>query len=98
MKVVFNVTDLDHPEVVSVDVLCRQCEVPRYEKLDLTRNYRLIVPSFIGAGGNGFVAFTKRTNYRPGDMKDVEVVERYIKKMEPVIQRKDGRIVVITGA
>jgi 5'-nucleotidase len=95
MRVVFNVTEPFNHRVVSVDVLCRQCEIPKYEKLDLTRNYRMIVPSFIGAGGNGFVPFTHRTNHRKGDAMDIEVVEKYLKKMSPVIQKKDGRNVVL---
>ena len=97
MKVIFNVTRPEFGRVVSVDVLCRQCEVPRYEKLDLSQWYRIIVPDFIGAGGNGFVIFPRnRRNVRKGDKKDIEVVERYIKKLQPVIQRKDGRLTVVT--
>lgn len=94
MKVIFNVTEPEQHRVVSVDILCRQCEVPRYVKLDTTQWYRMIVPSFIGAGGNGFVPFTKRRNHRNGDKKDIEIVELYMKKMSPVIQRKDGRSIV----
>lgn len=96
LKVVFNVTEPVNNRVVSVDVLCRECDVPKYERLDVNRMYRLIVPSFIGAGGNGFVAFTKRVNHRAGDAKDIEVIEKYLKKMSPVIQRKDGRNIVLT--
>lgn len=96
MRVVFNVTEPVNQRVVSVDVLCRQCDVPRYEKLQLDRWYRMIVPSFIGAGGNGYVAFgDNRINFRAGDKKDIEVVELYVKKLSPVIQRKDGRNIVV---
>ncbi|CAO1421080.1 unnamed protein product [Diamesa hyperborea] len=96
MKVVFNVTMPKNHRVVSVDVLCRKCFVPKFEKLDPTKYYRMIVPSFIAAGGNGYVAFgLNRMNYRAGDMKDVDIVEKYLKKLSPVIQKKDGRITVL---
>lgn len=96
MKVVFNVTMPQFKRVVSVDVLCRKCDVPRFEKLDPTKYYRMIIPSFIGAGGNGFVAFgNNRINYRAGDMKDIEIVEKYLVQLSPVIQKKDGRITIL---
>ncbi|CAO1441184.1 unnamed protein product [Diamesa serratosioi] len=97
MKVVFNVTMPENQRVVSVDVLCRKCDVPRFEKLDPTKYYRMIIPSFIGGGGNGFVAFgNNRINYRAGDLKDIEIVEKYMKQLSPVIQKKDGRITILT--
>lgn len=97
MKVVFNVSEPVNHRVISIDVLCRHCDVPRYEKLDLNQWYRLIVPSFIGSGGNGYVAFGKnRRNHRAGDKFDIEIVELYLKKLSPVIQRKDGRNIVLT--
>ncbi|CRL07277.1 CLUMA_CG020256, isoform A [Clunio marinus] len=96
LRVVFNVTKSENERVVSVDVLCRQCDIPKYEKLDPEEWYRIIMPSFIGGGGNGYVVFgNNRRNHRRGDKKDVEVVELYLKKMTPVIQRKDGRNIVV---
>ncbi|XP_070509718.1 apyrase-like [Chironomus tepperi] len=96
MRVVYNVTRPDNERVVSVDVLCRECDIPRYEKLDLTKWYRLIVPSFIGNGGNGYVMFTRKRNDRVTKELDIEVVEEYFKKLSPVLQKKDGRITVLT--
>lgn len=97
MRVVFNVTQPINSRVVSVDVLCRQCDVPRYEKLVPSEWYRMIVPSFIGGGGNGYIAFgNNRRNHRRGDKMDIEIVEAYMKKLSPVIQRKDGRNIVVT--
>lgn len=97
LRVLFNVTEPVGNRVTSVDVLCRHCDIPRFEKLDTTKYYRMIVPNFIGAGGNGFVAFgNHRRNYRRGDKKDIEIVEAYLKKLSPVIQRKDGRLTVVT--
>ena len=96
MRVVFNITNPLNERVVSVSVLCRECEVPRYENLDLEKWYRVISPSFIGAGGNGFYMMKNRRNVKVGEKKDTEVVEEYLRKMSPVIQKKDGRIVILT--
>lgn len=95
IKVVFNVTEPVNHRVVSAEVLCRHCDVPSYVQIDPALWYRMIVPSFIGAGGNGFVPFTHRRNHRKGEKMDIELVELYMKKLSPVIQRKDGRNIVL---
>lgn len=65
MKIVYNVTKPVNQRVQSVYILCRVCDVPRYEALNINAIYRLIVPSFIGSGGNGFTVFgDHRSNYR----------------------------------
>lgn len=57
MKLVLNVTNpVDH-RVVSVDVLCRKCEVPTYSPLDLTETYRVVVGSYMAGGGDSFDVF-----------------------------------------
>ena len=97
MRIVFNVTEPVNHRVVSIDVLCRHCEVPSYEPLNPDLWYRMIVPSFIGAGGNGYIAFGEnRRNHRKGDKMDIDIVEKYLKKLSPVIQKKDGRNIVLT--
>lgn len=95
LKIVYNVTVPEDAKVVSVHVLCRECEVPRYEKLDPNRWYRILAPSFISGGGNGFTPFNNRRNHVKGDKMDVEVAERYLKKISPVFYKNEGRIVII---
>jgi 5'-nucleotidase len=96
MRVTYNVTMPLDERMVSVDILCRECDVPKYEALDVTKWYRLIVPSFIGGGGNGYIMFRNKRNNRTTQAKDIELVEQYFEKMSPVVQKKDGRIVVLT--
>lgn len=96
MRVTYNVSMPENEKVISVKILCRECDIPKYENLDLKKWYRLIVPSFIGNGGNGYVMFTRKRNDRKTNTLDIEVVENYFKKSSPVIQKKDGRIVVLT--
>lgn len=57
LKVTFNVTRPVGNRVVSVDVLCNKCDVPKYERLDPKKMYRVIVNSFLANGGDGFVMF-----------------------------------------
>lgn len=96
MRVVYNVTNPLNERVISVTVLCRECEIPRYENLDLEKWYRMISPSFIGAGGNGFYMMKNRRNHKEGEKIDIEIAEWYLSKMSPVVQKKDSRIVILT--
>lgn len=40
--------------VVKLDVLCTQCRVPSYEPLRMDEIYKVILPSFLANGGDGF--------------------------------------------
>lgn len=40
--------------VVSVEVRCTECSVPDYEPLDIEKTYRIVAPSFIVGGGDGY--------------------------------------------
>lgn len=43
----YDLSKPDYEKVVSVEALCTDCIVPRYEKLDLDRNYTVIMPRFL---------------------------------------------------
>jgi 5'-nucleotidase len=81
--------------VVSANVLCRKCDVPRYEPLNPNEWYRFVMPSWIGGGGNGFYPFLKRRGHKKGEKMDVDVVDQYLGKVSPYVPRRDGRIKIV---
>ena len=49
--------DLSQPggsRVVSMMIRCSECLVPQYEPIDLDQVYKVIMPSFTAAGGDGY--------------------------------------------
>ncbi len=96
LRVVFNVTNAPGSRVISADVLCRKCDIPKYEPLDESKDYRMVVPSFINDGGNGFYTFKKKKNFKKGDKKDIDAIGDYLKKLSPAYQKADKRIRVVT--
>lgn len=40
--------------ITSVRVRCSECQVPEYRPLDMTKQYRLVVMSYLADGKNGF--------------------------------------------
>lgn len=89
------IVDISAPKgnrVKSVKVRCGECHVPVYEYLDWKKYYRIAIASWIGDGGNGFQVFK---NYRKNLVRgptSLSVIERYIRKISPVISTLDRRI------
>lgn len=57
LRVVYNITKTPGERVESVNVLRSSYQVPRYEPLDLNREYGVILSSFVYEGGDGFFMF-----------------------------------------
>ncbi|XP_055549436.1 apyrase-like [Wyeomyia smithii] len=96
LRAVFNITRSIGRRIVSVDVRCQTCRVPRYEPLDQNKVYRLAVAAWIGNGGNGYSMFSDhRTNVKVGPF-DIVALEEYVTRMSPILQGTDGRIRILT--
>ncbi|XP_053681193.1 apyrase-like [Anopheles nili] len=96
LRVVFNLTQPVLQRVQHAEVRCRMCRVPRYEPLDPNAIYRIAIAAWIGSGGNGYAMFSQyRTNVKVGPL-DIDVFERYVTKMSPIIQGTDGRMTFVT--
>uniref|UniRef100_W5NJV3 5'-nucleotidase n=1 Tax=Lepisosteus oculatus TaxID=7918 RepID=W5NJV3_LEPOC len=40
--------------VTDIQILCTSCRVPKYEPLDSDKSYKLVIPSYLVEGGDGF--------------------------------------------
>lgn len=54
IRVTFNVTRPAQNRIISLETLCSDCEVPKYERYDMNRVYGVILSSFLYDGGDGF--------------------------------------------
>lgn len=57
LRTVFKLKNPVGERVESVHALCRKCKIPTYEPLNLFEYYRVIMPSFLADGGDGFSWF-----------------------------------------
>ncbi|KAH8264732.1 hypothetical protein KR044_004753, partial [Drosophila immigrans] len=62
LKISYDYTKPINSRVISVLVRCADCPVPLYEPLVPTKIYRLVTPSFLQGGGDGFTMFTEGKN------------------------------------
>ncbi|CAB1342768.1 unnamed protein product [Coregonus sp. 'balchen'] len=82
----------------SISVLCTDCRVPVYEPLDDSRLYKVVMPSYLVEGGDGF-SMIKEENlaHNSGDM-DISVVASYIAERKKVHPAVEGRIKISNSA
>lgn len=57
LRTIFNLKKPVGERVVSVHALCNKCKIPVYEPMDPFQYYRVVMPSFLADGGDGFSWF-----------------------------------------
>ena len=64
-----------------------------YEPLSLSKNYRIIISSYLNGGGDGYKMF-KKTPVRDLYLTNAESLAEYIQKERVVYKGVDNRIVI----
>ncbi|XP_012679397.2 5'-nucleotidase isoform X2 [Clupea harengus] len=78
--------------VKSINILCTGCRVPRYEPLEDDAAYKVVMPSYLVDGGDGYTMIKEeKLKHDSGDL-DISVVERYISESKRVRTAVEGRI------
>lgn len=79
--------------IVSLDALCRVCALPEYKPINEEEWYRIVTPSFLGNGGDGFVMLRAyRRNLRVG-LIDIDALVEYVEQISPIgLAGAKGRI------
>ncbi|XP_075779956.1 5'-nucleotidase isoform X2 [Pelodiscus sinensis] len=94
------VYDLSRPpgsRVVSIEVLCTACRVPAYVPLQMDKTYKVLLPSFLQQGGDGYYMLKEKSlSHNSGD-SDIEVVSNYISRMGRVFPAIEGRVKFSAG-
>lgn len=84
MKVVYNMTKPAYQRVVSLDILCRVCDVPRYEPLRENDWYRVVVNNFLLQNGDNFAMIRDNArNHKVGEV-DIDALTHYIEDTSPI--------------
>lgn len=92
IKVLYDLDKAPGQRVVKLEVICTRCRVPRYVPLEMDQTYKIVLPSYIAMGGDGFSMLLNETlKHDSGDL-DVAVISRYLSKMLRVHPAVEGRI------
>lgn len=93
LKVVYNMSREVNNRIVSLDVLCRVCVIPRYEPIKDEEYYRVVLPSFLAGGGDGFTMVAEGVRNSIYGPLDIDALTDYVRKNSPInLPPLSGRI------
>lgn len=95
IQVVFNLSKPEGERAQSIKVLCNTCLIPIYEDLNQDKTYKIITPSFLTGGGDGFTVISENLQNTKVGRVDIDVFKQYLSAKSPIIQKVEGRIEVI---
>uniref|UniRef100_A0A673KT77 5'-nucleotidase n=1 Tax=Sinocyclocheilus rhinocerous TaxID=307959 RepID=A0A673KT77_9TELE len=91
-QLVYDLSKSPGNRVKSVNVLCTECRVPRYEPLNPKKVYQVVLPSYLVEGGDGYSMIKQqKLKHDSGDL-DIAVVASYISERKRVHPAVEGRI------
>ncbi|KAG5846754.1 hypothetical protein ANANG_G00118320 [Anguilla anguilla] len=97
IRVQLDVSKPPDNRVVGLSLLCTHCRVPSYEPLEANRTYKLVLPSYLVDGGDGYSMIrNEKLKHDTGDL-DISVVADYITEMERVYAAVEGRITFVNS-
>lgn len=95
IKVVYNLKKPSGSRVVSAEARCWACDIPKFSKIVDKDVYKVIMPSFVAIGGDGFSMFlglpTKALNYN-----ELLCTQYYVARHSPIYPQIEGRITILT--
>ena len=84
IKVVFDMSKAPYSRIQSLKVLCRVCEVPRYEDIDDDAWYRVMVNNYLLTTNDSYAMLRNNMrNYQIGPI-DVELLTKYVQDNSPI--------------
>lgn len=97
-RVTFDLSRAVGMRVTSLRALCTHCRVPVYEDVVPDQVYKVMVPSFLVSGGDGYsVIRDERLKHNSGDL-DVSVVQDFVSKRRVIHTAVEGRIIILNSA
>ncbi|KAL0123039.1 hypothetical protein PUN28_007578 [Cardiocondyla obscurior] len=81
--------------VVDVKIRCRACEYPVFNELVHDQWYRLVIPSFLASGGDGYHIFKDEgRNHKIGTL-DIDHLIKYVARISPILIGTERRITFV---
>ncbi|XP_023172463.2 protein 5NUC-like [Drosophila hydei] len=95
LRVEYNYDMAEGHQVTSVLVLCAECKVPSYSKLNESAYYNVVVPEFLMNGGDGFTLIEANNPFTELLGKDDKgALQQYLEGNNLVYTGVEGRIVI----
>lgn len=94
LRVVYNMKKPKGSRVVKAQARCWTCSVPLFINVYKNSIYKVIMPSFLANGGDGYSMFTGLKS-EPLGYSELTSTEYYVRHYSPVFAQVEGRITVL---
>nr|XP_037287245.1 protein 5NUC-like [Rhipicephalus microplus] len=94
VRVVYNFSMPNGCRIISLQVLCANCSVPRYSEVMENETYIIVTTTFIASGGDGF-KFGSSVKWRTEGVSAMDALLAYIKKISPIKTPEEGRVITL---
>ncbi|KAL6438701.1 hypothetical protein ACFW04_004599 [Cataglyphis niger] len=81
--------------VIDVKIRCQACEYPVFEDLVHDQWYRVVVPSFMISGGDGYYIFKNNSRNHEIGGRDMDYLIPYVEKKSPILTGIERRITFV---
>ncbi|CAI6346863.1 unnamed protein product [Macrosiphum euphorbiae] len=89
----YDLTKSPGNRVSSLSLRCGDCNVPKFEPLQLNANYTIVMNNYLAEGGDNFKTFQKNLKKNQAlDIQDFNATAMYMKSMSPITNGIEGRI------
>ncbi|KAJ2945529.1 hypothetical protein O0L34_g346 [Tuta absoluta] len=93
LHVEYNLYNKPGLRVVKALARCGTCDIPEYSMINRTATYRILMPSFLASGGDGYFMF-EGLPITYFDYNELDSLTEYLMQHSPVHPAVEGRIVV----
>lgn len=94
IKVIYDLKNKPGSRISKVSVRCSDCDIPRYEALDLKKQYNVLMSTFLAKGGDGFTMFDELPTIVL-DYNELDCTIEYVKNFSPIRPELEDRIVLL---
>lgn len=97
-RVEFDLAKPPGSRIRTLNILCSQCRVPHYEPVQDGLVYKVVLPSYLVTGGDGFSMIKdEMLKHNSGDL-DISVIADYFTRKKRVYPSVEGRIRIYNSA
>lgn len=84
IEVTFNMSQPNNEKIHSLKVLCRTCDVPRYEEVEDETWYRVVLNNFLLVNGDNFASIRDNMINHAVGIVDIDSLAEYVEKHSPI--------------
>lgn len=94
IKVIYDFKKRPGSRVTKVSVLCGKCKIPEYFPLNKTKEYMILMSSFIQMGGDGYALFKTLPAVKL-EYNELDSLTDYVQKHSPIYPAVEDRITML---